>query len=101
MTLTIRRPRKQRQVRFQSQRDDMHRQAYEKELATFHVSKEGYTMGWTLNKTQDWKPIIVAHINCTGYIADWNRKRRLFQPGQGESSAQGRCRRRAGAHQQS
>jgi len=73
MTLTIRRPRKQRQVRFQSQRDDMRRQAYEKEFATFHVSKEGYTMGWTLNKTKDWKPIIVAHINCTGYIADWNR----------------------------
>ncbi|CAK0805781.1 unnamed protein product, partial [Prorocentrum cordatum] len=73
LTLAIQRPRRQREVRYESQRQDLHRQLYTKEFTANISLVRGHEMGWELNTTVDWEPVSVRKLNSTGLVARWNQ----------------------------
>jgi hypothetical protein len=74
LTMAIQRPRHQKEVRYQSQREDLHRQMYSKEFTVDLPFVEKQTIGWTLNATVDWNPVTIANLSSTGLVALWNQE---------------------------
>jgi len=80
LSLSIQRPRREAQVRFQSQREDLHRQLYSKDFtAELKVSgsktKDFYqAMGWKLNATVEWEPASIEKLRKDGLVAQYNRE---------------------------
>jgi hypothetical protein len=73
LTLAIQRPRHQKEVRYQSQREDLHRQMYSKDFTVDLPFVQNHNIGWTLNATVDWNPVSVADLSSTGLVALWNQ----------------------------
>jgi len=82
LSLTIQRPRKEKAIRFQSQRDDVHRQLYSKEFVAeiplrgecFSSISVCQSMGWKLNVSVDWMPLSIEEILKTGIIPRYNQE---------------------------
>jgi len=74
LTLAIQRPRRQKETRFQSQREDLHRQMYSREFSVDLPFVKNQSIGWTLNATVDWNPVTVASVSSTGLVALWNQE---------------------------
>lgn len=79
LSLTIQRPRQQSQTRFESQRQDLHRQQYSKEFVANISVLRNRGLGWELNTTQDWKPASVHKVDSTGLVALWNQEHPEFR----------------------
>jgi hypothetical protein len=73
LTLALQRPRHEKEVRYQSQREDLHRQMYSKEFTVDIPFVQNNTIGWTLNASVDWNPVSVASLSSTGLVALWNQ----------------------------
>jgi len=80
LSLTIQRPRKIKEVRFESQRADLHRQLYSKDFVA-EIPLKGVlpgvslhqAMGWKLNATVDWMPVSIEKIRNTGLVPRYNK----------------------------
>jgi len=79
LTLAIQRPRQQREVRYESQRQDLHRQLYSKEFVANCSLVRGRDMGWELNASVDWLPVSVRKLDGTGLVALWNEEHPDFR----------------------
>jgi hypothetical protein len=79
LSLAIQRPRHQKEVRYESQRQDLHRQLYSKEFLANISLLRGREMGWELNVTVDWVPVSVRKLNSTGLVALWNQEHPEFR----------------------
>jgi len=73
LTLAIQRPRRQKETRYQSQREDLHRRMYSREFTVDLPFVQNQTIGWTLNATVDWNAVTIANISHTGLVASWNK----------------------------
>jgi hypothetical protein len=81
LSLTIQRPRKDKEIRFKSQREDLHRQWYSKDFVA-EIPLKGVlpgvslyqAMGWKLNATVDWMPISIEKIRNTGLVPRYNKE---------------------------
>jgi len=73
LKLTIRRPRKQKDIRVQSQRDDRRSQLYAKEWGISFTSAANASEGFSLNSTENWNPVSVLSIDCDSYLAKFNK----------------------------
>mmetsp|Transcript_123821 Transcript_123821/g.332534 ORF Transcript_123821/g.332534 Transcript_123821/m.332534 type:complete len:620 (-) Transcript_123821:189-2048(-) len=81
LALYIQRPRKERVVRYQAQREDLHRKLYSAEFDA-EISMKGVlprepihqAMGWRLNSSVDWQPVSVEKLRATGLIAKYNKE---------------------------
>jgi len=81
LTLTIQRPRKEKETRYQSQREDLHRQLYSKDFVA-EIPLKGVlpgvslnqAMGWKLNATVDWMPISIEKMRNTGLVSMYNKE---------------------------
>jgi len=80
LTLAIQRPRREKETRYASQREDLHRQMYSKEF----VAEIPFTgvlprdplhraMGWKLNTSVDWEPVKIEKLRNSGLIYNYNR----------------------------
>lgn len=79
LTLAIQRPRRQREVRYESQRQDLHRHLYSREFLANVSLERGREMGWELNATVDWVPVSVRKVSSTGLVALWNQEHPEFR----------------------
>jgi len=80
LSLTIQRPRKIKEIRFESQRADLHRHLYSKDFVA-EIPLKGVlpgvslhqAMGWKLNATVDWMPVSIEKIRNTGLVPRYNK----------------------------
>jgi hypothetical protein len=79
LSLAIQRPRHQKEVRYESQRQDLHRKMYSKEFLANITLLRGCEMGWELNVTVDWVPVSVRKLNSTGLVSLWNQEHPDFR----------------------
>jgi len=79
VTLAIQRPRHRQEVRYQTQRLDLHQHLYSKEFVANISLERGHEMGWELNTTVDWVPVSVQKLQNTGLVALWNQEHPEFR----------------------
>lgn len=79
LSLAIQRPRQQSQTRFESQRQDLHRQQYSKDFVANISVMRNRRLGWELNTSVDWKPASVHKLDSTGLVALWNQEHPEFR----------------------
>jgi hypothetical protein len=81
LSLYIQRPRREKVVRYQAQREDLHRKLYSAEFVA-EIPMKGVlprdpihqAMGWRLNSSVDWQPVSIAKLRATGLVAKYNKE---------------------------
>jgi len=79
LSLSIQRPRQQKDTRFESQRQDLHRQQYSKEFVANISVMRNRSLGLELNTAVDWVPASVHKLDSTGLVALWNQEHPEFR----------------------
>jgi len=81
LSLYIQRPRKDKAVRHQAQREDLHRKRYSAEFVA-EIPMKGVlprdpmqqAMGWRLNSSVDWQPVSIEKLRTIGLVAKYNKE---------------------------